>query len=242
MSAATAPRVAAIQHVSAEPLGTIAVALSAAGVEVDPVRVDLGDPIPETTAGLHGIVVMGGPMGVYEAEQHPFLRDELRLLSKAHEQGLPILGICLGAQLLAGALGSRVYPSGIREIGWYPITLTGEASRDALFRRTPQTFTGFHWHGDTFDLPPGAVRLASSKLTREQAFRAGPTSYGLQFHLEVTPEVVSAMTSGADAELSAAGTTAAVVTGGVRDHGEGLAAVGRDVFSAWAGFVRERAG
>jgi GMP synthase (glutamine-hydrolysing) len=186
-----------------------------------------------------GLVVMGGSMGVYEADRYPFLRDELRLIEDALQRDLPILGICLGSQLLAAALGAPVFPSGIKEIGWYPIEFDAEARRDPLFAGMPEHLEAFHWHGDTFQLPAGATRLASSKKTREQAFRYGQRAWGLQFHLEVTAPVVDAMTSGGGSELAAAGVSLAAVTRGVARHGSALEAVARTVFGRFAQLVRE---
>lgn len=235
------PTVLAVQHVSAEPLGTIGTALAASEVAIRPVRVDRGETVPRSAEGLRGVVIMGGPMGVYEADRHAFLRDELALLEDALKRELPILGICLGSQLLAAALGSRVFPSGIQEIGWHPLTLSEEGAADSLFRDVPQTFQAFHWHGDTFDLPSGAIRLGSSAKTVEQGFRFGPRAYGLQFHLEVTEPVVRAMVEGADAELTRAGTTSAALLNGFGRHGSALRTIADTVFGRWTALVRQAA-
>ena len=238
MTAISPPVVLAIQHVSSEPLGTLSDSLTLAGISVRPVRVDQGDSIPASISDARGLIVMGGPMGVYEADRFSFLRDELRLIEDALRLDRPVLGICLGAQLLAAVLGSRVYPSGVREIGWFPVTLSPSAGEDPLFSRATESFEAFHWHGDTYDLPTGAIRLASSAATREQAFRFG-RAWGVQFHLEVTPAVVAAMIDGADAELAAAGARAADLSSGMARHGERLEAVARDVFGSWALLVTE---
>src|SRR4029453_12808101 len=128
-----------------------------------------------------------------EGDQYPHLRHELRLIETALRHNVPILGICLGSQLLAATLGARVYPGQQKEIGWYPITLKDNASQDRLWHEIDCRFTALHWHGDVFDLPPGAVSLASSALTEHQAFRYGDRAYGLLFHLEVTPSQLQEM-------------------------------------------------
>ena len=130
-------------------------------------------------------------MNVDETDRFPFLADEVRWLRQSVDAGLPVLGVCLGSQLLAKALGSRVYPNRIKEIGWYDIELTAAAKSDRLFGDCQVAETVFQWHGDTFDLPEGASQLARSELCENQAFRFGRAAYGLQFHLEVTPEIVS---------------------------------------------------
>lgn len=235
------PSVLTIQHMSAEPLGTLGDSLSSAGIALRSVRIDRGEAVSRAMAGANGLVIMGGSMGVYEADRYPFLRDELRLIEDALRLNVPVLGICLGAQLLAAALGSRVFPAGVKEIGWYPVAVNTVAHDDPLFARAPDAFTAFHWHGDTFDLPAGATRLASSAITREQGFRHGKT-WGVQFHLEVTEQVVSAMMVGADAELAAEGVSGAEVTGGCANHGAALEAIAHSVFGAWARLVVEEAG
>lgn len=136
------------------------------------------------------LIVMGGSMSVYEVEQYPFLAAEVNWIQQAVEQQLPVLGICLGAQLLAKAMGAKVYPNRIKEIGWYPLEILPTTAEDPLFADCQSTETVFQWHGDTFDLPPGAVLLAESALCKQQAYRVGPCAWGLQFHIEMTPDMV----------------------------------------------------
>jgi len=137
---------------------------------------------------------MGGPMAVYEMEQHPFLKQEAKLLRDAVSSNKAVLGVCLGAQMLAHVLGARVYPGGAKEIGWSRVTLTPEGIKDPLMSALAIDGTNiaevFQWHGDTFDLPEGAVRLASSDLFPNQAFCYSDRVYALQFHIEVTPVIV----------------------------------------------------
>jgi GMP synthase-like glutamine amidotransferase len=150
---------------------------------------------------------MGGPMGVYEVDRHPFLRQEIKAIRRFIDAGKPVLGVCLGAQLTAAALGADVYPNKKKEIGWYPIDLTPEGKKDPLFADFNKRETVFQWHGDTFDLPPGAVPLAESPLCRNQAFRWGDKVYGLQFHIEVSIAMIRDWLAqpGAEAEVGSAG-------------------------------------
>jgi GMP synthase-like glutamine amidotransferase len=129
-------------------------------------------------------------MNVDDVDRYPYLADEVQWIQTAVASGMPVLGICLGSQLLAKALGARVYPNGTKEIGWYSIELTPAAADDILFGACQPTETVFQWHGDTFDLPAGAVLMASSAACRHQAFRFGRSAYGLQFHLEVSAEMI----------------------------------------------------
>ena len=133
---------------------------------------------------------MGGPMNADETDRFPFLADEVRWLRQAVDTGLPVLGVCLGAQLLAKALGARVYANRVKEIGWYATELLPAAADDRLFCDIASPVTVFHWHGDTFDLPHGAVQLARSAQCENQAFRFGPSAYALQFHLEMTAAMI----------------------------------------------------
>jgi GMP synthase-like glutamine amidotransferase len=137
-----------------------------------------------------GLVVMGGPMNVDEVQRYPFLAAEVEWIDQALEQQLPMLGICLGSQLLAKAAGARVYPNGIKEIGWYALETLPATADDRLFAGCQATETVFQWHGDTFDLPVGAVHLARSTQCEHQAIRVGPCAWGLQFHIEMTPGLV----------------------------------------------------
>ena len=154
---------------------------------------DLPEEAPLTfqPSQLAGLVVLGGPMNVDEIDRYPFLADEVQWIRQALAARLPVLGICLGSQLLAKALGARVYPNPIKEIGWYPINWTAAAADDALFAGCAVSPHVFQWHGDTFDLPPGATLLATSPLCRHQAFRFGSRAYGLQFHIEVTAPIIA---------------------------------------------------
>jgi GMP synthase (glutamine-hydrolysing) len=136
------------------------------------------------------LVIMGGPMNVYETDRYPFLATELALIKEAIRQNLPVLGICLGAQLIAVALGAKVKPNKVKEIGWYPLQLAKAASDDPLFSLLKDGEMVFHWHGDTFELPIGAIHLAESKNCKNQAFRFGQSVYALQFHLETTSEMI----------------------------------------------------
>lgn len=137
-----------------------------------------------------GLIVLGGPMCANDTERHPFLAMEMTWLATAVQLQLPVLGICLGAQLLARVLGARVYKNPKPEIGWIPVSLTPEGLEDPICRPLAPEATMFHWHEDTFELPPGAVRLAYSVDCRNQAFRYGINVYGVQFHPEATREIV----------------------------------------------------
>jgi len=180
----------AVRQVSHEGLGTIADALRRCDVPYTIVDA-FGENLPVfEPRQVSGLVVMGGPMNVDETDRYPFLAAEVDWLQRAIDSRLPVLGVCLGAQLLAKALGSRVYPNRVKEIGWYEVELLPETATDPLFCDAPSRPTIFHWHGDTFDLPAGSVQLARSPQCENQAFRHGKSAYGLQFHMEVTSQII----------------------------------------------------
>jgi GMP synthase (glutamine-hydrolysing) len=170
---------------SQETAGTLENALTIAGLEVH--YVDLFRQVPERLPldEAAGLVVLGGPMNADEVDRYPFLKLDVQWIQQAIEMKLPLMGICLGSQLMAKALGAKVYKNPVKEIGWYPIQWLPAAGDDPLFVRSGTT-TIFQWHGDTFDLPSGAVWLAKSRSCQNQAFRWGSNAYALQFHIEMT--------------------------------------------------------
>jgi GMP synthase (glutamine-hydrolysing) len=151
------------------------------------------DPTPPAIDTVDGLIVMGGPMGVHDVDTVPWLNREKDYLRAYVDSGRPVLGVCLGAQLLADVLGARVVPNAHREIGWFPITLTPGARRSRWFAGFPPSLEVFHWHGDTFDVPAGAELLATSEACAHQAFVWRERVLGLQFHLEVTADSVEAL-------------------------------------------------
>lgn len=176
-----------LQHVPFEGLASIRDWIERGGHKVSCTRLYVGDGFPRPDS-IDFLIVMGGPMGVYDVDQYPWLTTEKTFIHAVIDAGKRVLGICLGAQLIADVLGARVYPNGQKEIGWFPITRTTAAENSALGRLMPAEFMAYHWHGDTFELPPGAVHLAQSAVCRHQAYAIGDRILGLQFHLETTPE------------------------------------------------------
>ncbi len=179
-----------LQHEKCEHLGVLNDLLSQHSVTCRYVKLYEGENIPEIKE-YSGIIVLGGPMNVYEEEEYPFLRAEDSLIKEALKRRKPTLGICLGAQLIAKAAGAKVFHGVRKEIGWYPIRLTEEGRADKVFRGLEEQFAVFQWHGDTFDIPAGGVRLAGSTMFQNQAFSIEARGYALQFHLEVTYQMVS---------------------------------------------------
>jgi len=179
-----------LRHVPHEPAGTLENALTKAAVEFHYLDLFVESPLFFNINQILGLVVMGGPMNVDDVQHYPYLAYEPEWIRQAVNLGIPLLGICLGAQLIAKAMGAKVYPNGVKEIGWYPLELTRAATEDRLFVGCGPKMTVFQWHGDTFDLPPGSVHLAQSPLCHNQAFHIGPSAYGLQFHIEMTSEMI----------------------------------------------------
>jgi GMP synthase-like glutamine amidotransferase len=188
-----------LQHVPFESPGSILPWLEQRRASVTSTRLFEAHTLP-AVGDFDLLAVMGGPMSVNDEAGHPWLIAEKRLVRDAIDTGRAVVGVCLGAQVIASALGCRVYRNEAREIGWFPVSATPAAAAGSL--RWPDELAVFHWHGETFDLPSGAVRLASSEGCLNQAFQIGDRVVGLQFHLEATPETVAAMVEHCRHELT----------------------------------------
>ncbi|MEW6417272.1 MAG: type 1 glutamine amidotransferase [Nitrospirota bacterium] len=187
-----------LKNITTEGPGTIEDFLKREDIPFHIVELSSGE-VPPPLEAFDTLVIMGGPMGVYEMDKYPHLLIGSRIIREAINRNMKVLGICLGCQMIAYCLGANVYPGPEKEIGWYHIELTGEGLRDQYMRRLAihprvgdfwRRLKVFHWHGDTFDLPLDAVLLASSELYKNQAFRYGSGVYGFQFHIEVTKDML----------------------------------------------------
>lgn len=190
-------RIISLEHAENEGAGKIAKWAQERGHQLTSVRLDLGEALPPLEE-VDFLVVMGGAPNIYQDRDFPFLNAERAYVEQFALAEKPMLGVCLGAQLIADALGGRVTQNPVREIGWYPIEVE---NRDPLFAGFPAECLVFHWHGDTYSLPPGAVRMAKSAVCENQAFVFGDRIVGLQFHVELSAEAASAFTVGAEHAL-----------------------------------------
>ena len=182
-------KVLAFRHVPFEGVGHIGPVLQARSIDLEYADLYREDAASPDISAYAGLIFLGGPMSANDPL--PYLERERALIVQAAGRGQPLLGICLGSQLIARTLGGDVHRNGAKEIGWFDVHFTEAAAEDSLFAGIRGPETVFHWHGDTWELPPGAQRLALSQACRNQAFRAGSNIYGLQFHLEVTPEMIA---------------------------------------------------
>lgn len=224
----------AIRHVAFEDLGTIHgllrdryidVRMLDAGVDdltkIDPLQADL-------------MIVLGGPISANDEDAYPFLTEELRILEARLAADRPTLGICLGAQLMARVLGAKVYPTGTHEIGWMPVTLTEAGQHSPLAHLEDIGGQVLHWHGDTFDLPEGTERLASTQVAENQAFSKGTNLLGLQFHLEVNPSALERWLIGHAVELGQAeGADPVTLRAEAKAVGDDVAEIGTRCFDNW---------
>lgn len=178
-----------VRHIDIEGPGRLGEFLASKGISLDFIELENGDRLPDAIGEYGFIVILGGPMNVYEEDKYPFLKYEDGLIKDAIKKEIPLLGICLGAQLIAKATGAKVFKNRAKEIGWYDISLTEDGLSDPMFKGVEREFSVFQWHGDTFSIPGGGVLLAESELCKNQAFRYR-SAYGLQFHIEVTFEMI----------------------------------------------------
>lgn len=224
-------RALAVRHVPFEDLGLAAAVLDAHGYEVTYLESGTDPITPEAFLGPELLIVLGGPVGVGDVEHYPFLAAELAAIAGRLRAGRPTLGICLGAQLVAHALGAAVSATGRQEIGYGPLTLT-EAGRDSVLAPLDGVPV-LHWHGDQFEIPPGAVRLAETPGFPHQAFSSGPAVLGLQFHLEADHTRIESWLVGHTHELAGAGIDPRRIRAQAVEHGPALADVARRVLDVW---------
>lgn len=230
-----APRSAlAVRHVPFEDLGLLEPLLRERGWRVDYVEAGLDDLGALDPAAPDLLVVLGGPIGAWQDDVYPFLKEELGLLERRLAADRPTLGICLGGQLMARALGGRVYPGPGKEIGWGPLALTAAGHRSPLRHLAPELTPVLHWHGDTFDLPRDAVRLASTANYDNQAFAWGRAALGVQFHAEVTARGLERWFIGHAYEIDATpGLTVPGLRADTARWGATLTGQGRRCFTEW---------
>jgi GMP synthase (glutamine-hydrolysing) len=230
-------RCLALQHVSFEDLGTLGDVLAEQGFDIvyRQAGVDAlsGPQAQAEWAQADLVVVLGGPIGVYEADRYPFIHDELARVRERLASGRPLIGICLGAQMMAAASGQRVYPGPAKEIGYKPLLLSPAGQQSPLAALATCGHQVLHWHGDTFDLPEGAELLASTDVVAHQIYSLGPKVLGLQCHLEARPSDLERWLIGHTAELTAAGISLDALRADNARHGEALVQAAREVWRQW---------
>jgi GMP synthase (glutamine-hydrolysing) len=229
----------ALRHVAHEDLGLLAQVLPDVGFAVtyrDTQRADLSDP---TIAAADLLIVLGGPFGAYETETYPFLAREIGILERRLARGGATLGICLGAQLMAKSLGARVFPGPVKEVGWGRIELTAEGRASVLKPLSEDGAAVLHWHGDTFDLPDDATRLASNANYQNQAFSYDDRALALQFHLEADGAVLEKWYSGNASDLESVQMPAETLRAETMKISQAVRMRGAKIFAAWLRQISE---
>jgi GMP synthase (glutamine-hydrolysing) len=223
----------ALRHVAFEDLGLLAPVMEHQGWDVSFCEAAVDDLRHDSIRNANLLVILGGPIGAYETDAYPFLTSELALIEHRLSRELPTLGICLGSQLMAKALGSRVYAGPVKEIGWGRIELTNEGAASCLSPLAEADSAVLHWHGDSFDLPSGAQRLASNAHYANQAFGYGRHALALQFHLEADPRQLEEWYVGHAVELAAAKISVEELRAATSKRANGLANQANRVFTRW---------
>lgn len=223
----------ALRHVAFEDLGLLAPIMEREGWDVAFCEAAVDDLHHHSIKNTELLIVLGGPIGVYETGDYPFLNSEIALLEHRLARGLPTVGICLGSQLMAKALGGQVYKGNVKEIGWGRVDVTEEGRSSCLKALQGDEAVVLHWHGDTFDLPRGATRLASNRNYENQAFAYGRNALALQFHLEADPRQLEEWYVGHAIELAAAKVSVAELRAASKHHAKGLASLAETVFGSW---------
>ena len=227
----------AVRHVAFEDLGLLGPLVAARGYDVHYHDAGVEPITPAALLAPDLLIVLGGPIGVYESDIYPFIADEIAAIKTRIDKDKPMLGICLGAQMMAAALGARVAPGPVKEIGWAPLTLT-EAGRRSVLAPLGSTPV-LHWHGDNCDLPSGCTLFASTRHCPVQGFARTPTQLALQFHLETEPAYFESWLVGHTVELSKAGIDPRELRDQARTLGPATRELGQRVLAAWLGSVVE---
>ena len=229
-----------LRHVAFEDLGLLSAVLDEASWAVSFCEAAVEDLSRASVENADLLIVLGGPIGAYEIDTYPFLSREIALLERRLKKDRPTLGICLGSQLMAKALGSRVFAGPVKEIGWGRVDLTEAGSASCLSGLAGAEARVLHWHGDTFDLPAQAVRLASNALYENQAFAHGRAALALQFHLEADPRQLEEWYVGHAVELAAAGVSVNQLRAATQAIARGLRAQAETVFGRWLHEIGQR--
>ncbi|WP_448189497.1 glutamine amidotransferase [Azospirillum sp. sgz301742] len=220
-----------IRHVHFEDLGAFAAPIEEQGFRITYLEAGVDDLKAVDPLAPDLLAVLGGPIGAYEEDRYPFVADEVAILERRLAAGKPTLGVCLGAQMMARALGARVYPGPAKEIGWKPVTLTADGAAGPL--KHLDGVPVLHWHGDTFDLPAGATLLASTDICRNQAFAVGRHALAFQFHPEASPVGFERWLIGHALEIAVAGLSVTELREGAARFGHDTAAAGRRCLADW---------
>jgi GMP synthase (glutamine-hydrolysing) len=223
----------ALRHVAFEDLGLLAPVMEHEGWDVSFCEAAVDDLRHDSIRNANLLVILGGPIGAYEIEAYPFLTSEIALIEHRLSRELPTLGICLGSQLMARALGSRVFAGQVKEIGWGRVELTGEGAASCLSPLRDADSAVLHWHGDSFDLPRGAQRLASNAHYDNQAFAYGRNALALQFHLEADPRQLEEWYVGHAVELAAAKVSVPELRAATSKRADGLSSQADRIFTRW---------
>jgi GMP synthase (glutamine-hydrolysing) len=219
----------AIRHVAFEDAGTLEPVLKERGIGLTYLEAGVDDLSPAKDTDL--LVVLGGPIGIYEIDRYPFIKNELATIEAALKKGIPIIGICLGCQALAAVLAARVYPGKQKELGWEQMSLTKEGKASPL--GAIDGVRVLNWHGDTFDLPTGATRLASSEITPNQAFTYGPKVLALQFHVELPQRDMERWLIGHTLELATSKVDLGKMRADTARYAPAVNEASRKLFNTW---------
>ena len=237
-----APRVLVLQHADPEHPGLILDSLRHVGAQVETIRTDLAQTTPTTLENYAGLIIMGGPQSVYEEDKYPYLRAEKQLAKEAIDNNIPLLGVCLGSQVIADVLGSGVHPGPAPELGWKPVKRAPEAANNPILSALPETFTPLHWHGDIYDLPKGATPIGSSEMTATQGFSYNQNVYALLFHLEMTEAQITQMATQFPEDIRRANLEPSALLDETPARAEALREAAINVFGRWSNLLLSERG